>query len=352
MRLAVLPLLVAAIAHSQTIPIVINTARVIHRLDLKIYGQSVPEDLSKSHLAPHPPLLRWNVPADWKLAPASLAKFLASARTLNAEPLLVLHQITDAAELVAWCNTRPESHPVKYWELDSGAQLLTVRAMKKVDPAIQIIAPLAGKLADPAYREIFPLLDLLSLHALEEPAKFAESPSAAERLWQRTGPEIAASPNPKLKLVLADWSAGTADWRTALYGATLLHAMHADPRLAMAAAADNPLHQLVLQLFRDHFATDQLAIAGATSPVSALAMRDPGGDRIYLQLVNPTARELTIEVSLRGDFPILSAAIQLLAPDRLNALTARIADAPIERAPAGLRLHLPRWSVAALTLAR
>ena len=66
---------------------------------------------------------------------------------------------------------------------------------------------------------------------------------------------------------------------------------------------------------RDHFAPDLLEISGDPAGLSVNATRTADGDKIYLKLVNPSGREVPVQIALRGDFPLLAASMQLVATD-------------------------------------
>jgi alpha-L-arabinofuranosidase len=93
--------------------------------------------------------------------------------------------------------------------------------------------------------------------------------------------------------------------------------------------------------------------------IDATATRAADGETIYVKLVNPADREVAVEVTLRGDFPLLSASMQLVAPDRLDArntlerpTAVQAVEGKVERAGMSARLRMPRWSVAVVTLSR
>ena len=116
---------------------------------------------------------------------------------------------------------------------------------------------------------------------------------------------------------------------------------------------------VVMKLFREHYAPDLLEITGSPGRLNANATRSPDGDKIYLKLVNPAPHDVPLEVALRGDFPLLAAALQLVAPGSLTARNTlsdpnqvHPVDAKLERSGMTVRLTLPRWSVAVLTLSR
>jgi len=114
-----------------------------------------------------------------------------------------------------------------------------------------------------------------------------------------------------------------------------------------------------MKLFRDHFAPDLLEIAGNPGDLNATATRSADGDRIYVKLVNPTGQEVPVQIDLRGDFPLLAASAQWIAPGSLatrNTLdqpaAVQAVQAKIERTGMSARLRLPAWSVTAVTLSR
>ena len=93
--------------------------------------------------------------------------------------------------------------------------------------------------------------------------------------------------------------------------------------------------------------------------LNATATRTADGDRIYLKLVNPAAQEVSVEVALRGDFPLLASSMQLVAPDSLAARNSleqpgavQAVEGKVERTGMTVRFRLPRWSVAVVTLSR
>jgi len=378
-------------------------------------------DLTQAVAALHPPILRW--PGDtlvpnyrWKdgIGPQSkrvghgwwdplafgIDEFLAFARKVGAEPVILIPAgpriaveragfVQDAVDLVEYCNAPPDSawgkvrtrngHPepyrVKYWELNHVLHEMTAAeyveavgqffpAMKRVDPAIRTIAN--DYLAQ--VQDLSQLADYLRVRYYGQSGRLAY--------------EIARSANPKLKLFVSEWEPRSADWRRGLDTGGILNAMESDASIGMAATAqllqhipaDFPADALiqfdqrswfpspdyvVMKLYRDHFAPDLLEIAGDPAGLSATATRTADGETIYLKLVNPADREVAVEVALRGDFPLLAASMQLVAPDSLDArntldrpTAVQVVEGEVERAGMTARLRLPRWSVAVVTLSR
>jgi hypothetical protein len=105
-----------------------------------------------------------------------------------------------------------------------------------------------------------------------------------------------------------------------------------------------------MKLYRDHFAPDLLEISGDPAGLSANATRTSDGDKIYVKLVNPTGQEVPVQIALRGDFPLLTASMQVVAAD--NPAADQPVAANVERTGMTVRLRIPRSSVAVITLSR
>jgi len=355
---------------------------------------------------------------EWDPLSFGIDEFITFTRKMGAEPVIVVWTgprskvdratyLQDAADFVEYCNGprdspwgkvraqngHPEPYRVRYWEIDnesggmSAADYVSVLAqfvpaMKKADPTIRIIAggwP-EGDIA--VIRDAAQLVDYLSIHQYEAPDRFAEGPEAAAKFWKSLEEEIARSRNPKLKLFVSEWNAQSTDWRTGLYAGGLLNAMERDGAVGMAAPAlwlrqvsapawDNALinfdqrswfpapNYVVMKLFRDHFAPDLLEITGNPGDLNATATRSADGDRIYVKLVNPTGQEVAVQIDLRGDFPLLDAGAQWIAPGSLAArntleqpAAVQAVQAKVERTGMTARIRLPAWSVAVVNLSR
>jgi alpha-N-arabinofuranosidase len=380
-------------------------------------------DLTQAVAALHPPIIRWPGSRflngyKWKdgIGPQSkrvgesgwfewdplafgIDEFLAFARKVGAEPAIIIPAgsrisartafVQDAVDLVAYCNApadsgwgkvraqngHPEPYRVKYWELNQALRDMTAAeyvealgqffpAMKRVDPAIRTMAD--GYFA--RVPDVAQFVDYLNVKRDEK----------AERLAD----EIARSKNPKLKLFVSEWNARSADWRGGLDAGGILNVMERDAAVGMAAPwpwlrqvrgdyPDNALihfdqrawfpspDYVVMKLYRDHFAPDLLEIGGDLGGLSTTATRSADGETIYLKLVNPAEREVAVEVTLRGDFPLLSASMQLVAPDSLDArntleqpTVVQAIQGKVERTGMSARFSMPRWSVAVVTLSR
>jgi alpha-N-arabinofuranosidase len=297
--------------------------------------------------------------------------------------------VQDAVDLVEYCNGprdsgwgrirarngHPEPYGVKYWELVHDLSNMTAAeyveavgqffpAMRRVDPAIRTIAN--DYLAQ--VQDLSQFADYLRVRYYGQSGRLAY--------------EIARSKNPKLKLFVSDWNSRSAEWRAGLDAGEILNTMERDAAIGMASpaqllqhvSADFPADALiqfdqrswfpspdyvVMKLYREHYASDLLEVAGDLAGLSATATRTADGETIYLKLVNPADREVAVEVALRGDFPLLSASMQLVAPDSLDArntleqpTAVQAVEGKVERAGMTARLRLPRWSVAVVTLSR
>jgi alpha-N-arabinofuranosidase len=116
---------------------------------------------------------------------------------------------------------------------------------------------------------------------------------------------------------------------------------------------------VVMKLYRDHFAPELLEIAGNMGDLDATATRTSDGERIFVKLVNPREQEVAVEVALRGDFPLLAAGMQVVAPGSLSARNTMEQPAAIQAVPAKIertgmtvRVRVPGLSVAVITLSR
>src|ERR1039458_8140793 len=152
MRKAVLPWLFAAMAQAQTVQLTVNTAKVVHAIDQKIYGQSLEHtanggfraELRKAVADLHPAVIRWSGAARWKQDIGRVDEFLVFARNAGAAPVILIwpgprdkidrtQYLQDAADFVEYCNAprdstwgkvraqrgHPEPYRVRYWELDN-----------------------------------------------------------------------------------------------------------------------------------------------------------------------------------------------------------------------------------------
>jgi alpha-N-arabinofuranosidase len=280
-------------------------------------------DLTQAVAALHPPIIRWPGvvqddkwkdgigpqakrvgeyrPNGWHPLAFGIDEFLAFARKVGAEPVIVIPAgsrlaveragfVQDAVDLVAYCNGPRDSgwgkiraqngHPapyrVKYWELDHSLWNMTAAeyveavgqffpAMKNVDPSIRTIAD--GYLAQ--VPDVAHLVDYLRVRYYGQSGGLAY--------------EIARSKNPKLKLFVSDWNSRSAEWRAGLDAGEVLNTLERDAAVDMAAPAQLLQHILadfpadalihfdqrswfpspdyvVTKLYREHYAQDLLVV--------------------------------------------------------------------------------------------
>jgi alpha-N-arabinofuranosidase len=355
---------------------------------------------------------------EWDPLSFGVDEFLAFARKVGAEPVIAIPMsssnqlertalVQDAVDLVSYCNGsrdsiwgkirasngHPEPYRVRYWEIggdmagkpaadyvDALGQFIP--AMKRVDGAIRTIAGGSGGRWLAVIRDAARLVDYVSIHYDENAERFSDGPASAAVSWKSLEAEIARSKNPKLKFFVSDRNEQRADWRAGLYAGAILNALERDRAVGMATPSpwlrhvtappwDNALinfdqgswfpspDYVVMKLYRDHFAPDLLEVGGDLAGLIATATRTADGETIYLKLVNSADREVAVEAALRGDFPLLSASMQLVAPDSLDArntleqpAAVQVVEGKVERAGMSARLRLPRWSVAVVTLSR
>jgi alpha-N-arabinofuranosidase len=387
----------------------------LHPPIIRWRGSTLYEDYDwKDGIGPQAKRVGKNGVIEWDPHSFGIDEFLAFARKMGAEPAVVVPigpsnlaeraaHLRDVTDLVEYCNGPPDSawgkvraqnghadrYRVKYWEIGderfdmSSAEYLEalgqlIAAMKKVDPAIRTIASGDGGRWLEVTRDAAQLVDYLSLEQHDNP----EGPAVSAPFWKNIEADIARSKNPKLKLVVSVKHLHRTDWRAGLYTAAFLNDMEREAAAGMAAPAtwlrnvtadswDDALidfdqrswfpspDYVVMKLYRDHFAGDLLEVKGDLGGLSATATGTADGETIYLKLVNPADREVAVEVALRGDFPLLAASMQLVAPDSLDArntleqpTAVQAVEGKVERTGMSARLRLPRWSVAVVTLSR
>ncbi|HTP36616.1 MAG TPA: hypothetical protein VMJ75_30780 [Candidatus Acidoferrales bacterium] len=144
-----------------------------------------------------------------------------------------------------------------------------------------------------------------------------------------------------------------------LAAAVALIDLERDSRLPMAAPVlatvidfdRHPWEQTpvytVIQLFREHFGTDVLQMTGDSGSLSAIATRTQDGRKIYVKLVNRRSTAADLELSLRGDFPMLAADLKIAGAD-----STRVTPAGIERSGLTVRFRLPALCAGVVTLTR
>ena len=318
-------------------------------------------------------------------------------------------------------NGHPEPYGVKFWEIDNEVWKLTpedyvsvVRqfapAMKKVDPSITLLACGSGQLGrnwGPGDQAVITgagdLVDYLSVHHYEGADKYAAGPAAAEKFWRSLADKIAQSKKPKLKLYVSEWNAQSTDWRTGLYAGGALNVFErcgafvglAGPALFLrhvsARAWDNAFinfdhkswfpapNYVVTKLWRDHYQPCRVELTGQPSPhratmasdssgqtdlaaagrLDAIATRSEDGKTLVFKAVNPTDKEVQVELKIADSFPVGSAAAKIVSADSLsarNSLAQPDAIKPVDAAARvqgqSVKVTLPKLSAAAVSIRR
>ena len=125
---------------------------------------------------------------------------------------------------------------------------------------------------------------------------------------------------------MSEWNAQSTDWRTGLYAAGLLNAFErsgdivgmAAPALFLrhvsASAWDNAFmnfdqcgwfpapNYVVMKLWRDAYASQEIAVIGDPGPLNVSAVRSPRDGTIRFKAVNPAPAAVTVKLALAGGF--------------------------------------------------
>jgi hypothetical protein len=130
---------------------------------------------------------------------------------------------------------------------------------------------------------------------------------------------------------------------------TALNRLERDAKVTQAAPA-LPLQPAtpaytVTKLYRDHFASDILQLGGDMAMIDAIATGTPDGRRICVKLVNPKPAAASVEIALRGDFPLLGTDLQVVS-------NGRVVNGAVRRSGLTVGFDVPPESVAVLTLTR
>ena len=224
-------------------------------------------------------------------------------------------------------------------------------AMRKADPTIKLAACGIAGYGDGgnglAWNRVLieccaDQVDYLSIHHYESPGRYADGPRAYEAFFRKTGELIAASKNPKLKIYVSEWNAQSTDWRTGLYCGGLLNAFErcgdvleiGGPALFLrhvsASGWDNAFvnfdhrtwfpapNYVVMQLWREHYAPQRIALDGESAPLNAVATKSADGKTLYFKAVNPSDEAVPVVLKLAGS-AAGKATLQVVAPGDLNA---------------------------------
>ena len=114
---------------------------------------------------------------------------------------------------------------------------------------------------------------------------------------------------------------------------------------------------VVMKLYRDHFAPNQISVAGDTGKINVIASRSADNKKVYMKIVNPFGKPLDVSVIIDKGFKVKSAGLKLISPGNLkamNTLKDPSAVSPKEQKVAVKRnvfkITMPRWSVGVITL--
>jgi len=301
-------------------------------------------------------------------------------------------------------NGNPEPYNVKFWEIDNETWHTPARQyaeevlrlaplMKKVDPSIKLLACGSGGMGRrnpngmPYNRTVIEkcanVLDYISVHHYENPDRFAEGPNNYEQFFRELGEIIKSSSNPALKIYVSEWNAQSTDWRTGLYCGGLLNTFErcsevltmAGPALFLrhvsASAWDNAFinfdnctwypapNYVVMKLWRENYAPLHIQLTGDSSPLNNVATKSKDGKKLYYKAVNPGAEPIHVNLSVKGGQTIVSAGMQMVAANSLNARNTleepnRIHPVPAEVNVEGesISFTLPAYSASVVSIHR
>jgi alpha-N-arabinofuranosidase len=286
-------------------------------------------------------------------------------------------------------NGHPEPYNVKYWEIDNETWGMGVEnyiaavkrfapAMRGAHPDVKLAACGSGgfnlRWNRQVIEECADLIDYISIHHYENPDRFAEGPYNYERFIRQTGEIIAASKNSKMKIYCSEWNAQTTDWRTGLYAGGVLNGFErcggvfeiGGPALFLrhvsASAWDNAFinfdrsswfpapNYVVMQLWRNHYAPDRIAVEGESQVLNTVATKSGDGRTVYVKCVNPG--ESDVEVSLGfSNVRAAGASMQLVAPGSLRARNTLEQPDRVRVEPASVRVDngMMRFTMPALS---
>jgi alpha-L-arabinofuranosidase len=115
----------------------------------------------------------------------------------------------------------------------------------------------------------------------------------------------------------------------------------------------------VMKLWRDHYATQRIALSGEPGTLNAVATKSADGHTLYLKAVNPATEPVKVSLAIEDGFAVGKASIESITPDSLEARNTLDAPHAIRSAPGKLdvsgqrvRFEMPRWSVGVVTITR
>jgi alpha-L-arabinofuranosidase len=72
-------------------------------------------------------------------------------------------------------------------------------------------------------------------------------------------------------------------------------------------------------LWRDHYAPHRIALAGETDALNAVATKSEDGKTLYFKAVNPSPKNVAVDLQLTSGFLAGDAKFKLVAPGSLQA---------------------------------
>jgi alpha-N-arabinofuranosidase len=76
---------------------------------------------------------------------------------------------------------------------------------------------------------------------------------------------------------------------------------------------------VVMKLWREHFAPNRIGIVGDLKGLNVVATKSQNGKSVYFKAVNPSDKEVEINLSLDKTFKIEKASMEIVAPGSLDA---------------------------------
>lgn len=290
----------------------------------------------------------------------------------------------------------PEPYQVKYWEIDNETWHMGARryadavnifgpAMRHADPSIRLIACGSNVYDQDWNREVIQHaglnFDYISTHHYEDPNRYASGPARDEAFFRELKKVIDDGPNPKIKIDCSEWNAQSTDWRTGLYCGGILNAFErcgaffeiGGPALFLrhvsATAWDNSFinfdqcrwfpapNYVVMQLWRDHYAPQRIAVDGELGILDLVATKSSDGKTLFLKAVNTSDRPAAVRVAVAGNMPIGPAEMKMVAPGDLNARNTldhpdgvRAESHPVTTDGRTVSFEMPPLSVGVITL--
>lgn len=310
-------------------------------------------------------------------------------------------------------NGHPEPYNIKYWEIDNEIYLTQMPAnvylkvaqafadaLTKKDPSITFIGCGGGgtNMNTDKNWQLHVLesdiksWDLTSIHSYANYAGggggnksdstiFFRGVESFEKHFADYRKRISESSNPDMKLYLSEWNYMSTDLRTGLYAGGLLNVMERNSDIVKMAcpalwlrhttspAWDNAFinfdncswfpapNYVVMKLWRDHFAPDRIDLSGETGELNLIATRSEDGKKIYIKAVNPTKKDISVQVSMEKKFKIKTTEFKFVSsgaytdrntmekPDLIKPVSGNVTWKKNI-----VSFDMPRWSAGVVTI--